>query len=83
MKKYGWWTFQIALTAISIFFAVFGVDLLISAYSLDDPFSFIMTFFAASFMILISLALMTGFIIRMVRVYRYLAVSTGDSRDGE
>ena len=81
MKKYRWWTFQLILTIISIFFAIFGVDLLIGSYSLENPFSFIMTFFAASFMILISLALMTGFIIRMVRVYRYLTVPEGDRRD--
>jgi len=82
MKKYGWWTLQLVLTVISIFFAVFGIDLLIGAYSLNNPFTFIMTFFAASFMILISLALMTGFIIRMVRVYRYLAVFSGDKKNG-
>ncbi|MCF8045747.1 MAG: hypothetical protein K9J83_07785 [Desulfarculaceae bacterium] len=81
MKKYAWWTFQLTFTIISIFFAIFGVDLLIGSYSLDNPFSFIMTFFAASFMILISLALMTSFIIRMVRMYRYLAVSPGDGKD--
>ena len=83
MKKYGWWAFQLVLTAVSIFFAVFGIDLLIGAYSLEDPFSFIMTFFAASFMILISLTLMTSFIIRMVRVYRHLTVSTGENRDSQ
>ncbi|MFO7753438.1 MAG: hypothetical protein R6V41_09995 [Desulfobacteraceae bacterium] len=83
MKKIGWWVFQLSLTCISLFFAIFGVDLLIGSYSLENPFTFIMTFFAASFMILISLALMTGFIIRMVRVYRYLTVSTQDRGDGQ
>lgn len=83
MNKYGWWALQLVLTIISIFFAVFGIDLLIGSYSLDNPFSFIMTFFAASFMILISLALMTSFIIRMVRVYRYLAVSPGEGKDDQ
>ncbi len=70
--KYTWWIFQILGLLVSIFFVVFGTDLLIGAYSLKDPFSFIMTFFAASFIILISLALAISFIIKMARVYKTL-----------
>ncbi len=70
--KYAWWCLQIGLIVICLFFTIFGIDLLIGSYSLNDPFSFIMTFFAASFMILISLTLITGFVIKMVRMYRYL-----------
>lgn len=70
MKYYWWWLIQTALTLISIFFTLFGIDLLIGSYSLKDPFNFIMTFFAASLIILISTTLAAGFIIKMVRVYR-------------
>jgi hypothetical protein len=70
MKYYLWWPFQIAFTLISIFFTLFGIDLLVGSYSLKDPFNFIMTFFAASLMILISITLAAGFISKMVRVYR-------------
>ncbi len=49
---------------------VFGVDLLMASYRLKDPFSFIMTFFAASLIILISIALATGFVIKIIRVYK-------------
>ena len=59
---------------ISTFFLIFGIDLLIASYSLNDPFSFIMTFFAASFVILISLTLMISFIIKMFRVYRRIKI---------
>jgi hypothetical protein len=69
MKPY-WWPLQIVLCLISIFFSVFGVDLLMGAYSLEDPFTFVITFFAASLMILISLTLLAGFVIRMVRALR-------------
>ena len=68
--KYGWWIFQVLLILISAFFLVFGLDLLMAAYELDDPFSFIMTFFAANFILLISLALGLSFVIKMVRVYK-------------
>ena len=70
--KYTWWIFQILMSAVCCFFFVFGIDLLISAYQLKDPFSFIMTFFSSSFIILISLTLFISFIIKMVRVYRQI-----------
>ncbi len=70
--KYGWWLLQILMTFVCGFFFIFGIDLLMSAYSLNDPYSFIMTFFAASFVILISLALFISFIIKMVRVFRQM-----------
>ncbi len=60
------------LLALSCFFLVFGIDLLIGAYSLENPFNFIMTFFAASLVILISTALGISFVIRMVRVHKSL-----------
>ena len=65
-----WWLIQAAMTIVSIFFLIFGIDLLIGAYSLKDPFTFIMTFFAASFIILISLTLAITFVIKMIRVWR-------------
>lgn len=73
--KYLWWTVQVLCLLISFFFFFFGVDLIRGAYGLNDPFSFIMTFFAASFIILISLTLALVFIIKMIRVYRSLKLS--------
>lgn len=73
--KYLWWAVQVLCLLISLFFFVFGVDLIRGAYGLNDPFSFIMTFFAASFIILISLTLALVFIIKMIRLYRHLRPS--------
>ena len=67
-----WWIRQIILVAIAGFYLVFGIQLLVSAYRLNDPTSFIFTFYASNFMILFSGALMVGFIIRMVMTYRRL-----------
>ena len=61
-----WWIRQIFLTLSGCFFLLFGIYLLIAAYSLNNPFWFIMTFFSSNFIILISGALLVGFIIRMV-----------------
>ena len=65
-----WWIRQIVLIVIAGFYLIFGIQLLISAYRLNNPSYFVFTFFASNFMILFSGALMVGFIIRMVTVYR-------------
>ena len=67
-----WWIRQIILILIAGFYLVFGIQLLISAYQLNDPPNFILTFYASNFMILISAALLVGFIYRIVAVYRRL-----------
>ena len=67
-----WWVRQIVLVAIAGFYLVFGVQLLISAYQLNDPTSFIFTFYASNFIILFSGALLIGFVYRLVSAYRRL-----------
>ena len=61
-----WWIRQIVLMVLGCFFLFFGVLLLISAYNLNDPFWFVMTFFSSNLIILISGVLLLGFILRMV-----------------
>jgi Kef-type K+ transport system membrane component KefB len=63
-----WWFGQLLLTGIACFFVIFGISLLVASYRLGDPFSFIMTFFAASLIILISVVMVMGFVMRMRRV---------------
>ena len=63
-----WWLGQLLLTSIACFFVFFGISLLAASYRLGDPFSFIMTFFAASLIILISAVMVLGFVVRMRRV---------------
>ena len=70
MSNLFWWIWQIILISVGAFFLYFGIRLLISAYELNDPFTFLMTFFASNFIILISAALMIGFAYRMIRAYR-------------
>ena len=67
-----WWTRQIVLILVGAFFLYYGIELLIYAYELREPHSFLMTFFASNLIILISAALIFGFIYRMVSVYRQL-----------
>ena len=65
-----WWLGQLLLTGIACFFVFFGITVLVASYDLGDPFSFVMTFFAASLMILISLVMVLGFVLRMRRAIR-------------
>ncbi len=58
------------LTGIACFFVFFGISVLVASYGLGDPFSFIMTFFAANLIILISAVMVIGFVLRMRRVFR-------------
>jgi hypothetical protein len=52
------------------FFLLFGINLLICAYRLEDPFYFIMTFFSSSLIILISLTIIIGLGIRIYQAIR-------------
>jgi len=66
------WVFkQVLLVLMGGFYLYFGIHLLVSAYTLDNPYTFILTFFASNFIILISAALLVGFIYRLVAMWRY------------
>lgn len=68
---------MVTLILVSIFFLIVGVDLLIAAYGLTDPFTFILVFFAASLMILISATLCLGFALKLKRSFNTITKSNG------
>ncbi|NNG00099.1 MAG: hypothetical protein HKM93_12015 [Desulfobacteraceae bacterium] len=76
--RYLWWIGQGLLTAAGCFFIFFGISLLIASYKLDNPFTFIMTFFASNLIILISGALVAGFLFRLRAVYQELGKTDDD-----
>ena len=63
----GHWIKYGALLILSSFFLVFGIHILVASYRLNDPFSFLMTFFASNLIILISGVGVAGFLIRLVQ----------------
>ena len=75
-----WWIRQIILIGIAGFYLVLGIQLLVSAYQLNNPGNFILTFYASNFMILISGALLVGFIYRLVVAYRLSKKAPPQSR---
>lgn len=60
-----WWIRQCLLILAAGFFLFFGISLLIAAYDLNDPYMFIMTFFASNLIILINATLLIGFVYRL------------------
>ena len=73
-----WLIRQVVLILVGAFFLYYGIQLLISSYDLNDPFVFIMTFFAANFIILISATLIFGFTYRIVMAFRQSKESNDD-----
>jgi hypothetical protein len=67
-----WWTRQVVFILVAAFFLSYSIELLIYAYELKEPHTFLMTFFASNLIILISAALIFGFAYRMISVYRQL-----------
>jgi len=70
MSNAFWWIRQIVFILAAVFFAFFGIQVLISAYTVNDPFSFVMIFFASNLIILISLALLVAFCIQAWKVIK-------------
>jgi hypothetical protein len=62
-----WWAKFIFFSALAVFFLEFGIEEMIRAYQLKNPVEFLVSFFSASFIILISGTLLVAFIWRMVR----------------
>ena len=54
MNSWFWWVKNAALTLVSLLFLVLGVETLIASYRLNNPLTFIMGFFSASLIILVS-----------------------------
>ena len=50
-----WWGKMILIALFSLFFLVFGIETLVGAFHLKNPLEFIVYFFSASLMILVSI----------------------------
>lgn len=68
--RYLWWPWQLFLVCLSIFFMLFGIMVLLHAYRLNDPFSFIITFFSSNLIILLSIVMIIAFVFRIIKVLR-------------
>jgi len=69
-KTFPWLVTLVVLALIALFFILFGIDLLFTAYQITEPFSFVMTFFASNLIILISATLLLMFVLKIVATIR-------------
>lgn len=65
-----WWVRWIFFAAVAAFFLIFGIEEMARAYRGKNPGEFLAFFFAASFIILISGAILIGSIFRMIHRLR-------------
>lgn len=65
-----WWLKQSIFILLGCIFLAFGIHMLIAAYYLKDPFSFVMTFFASNLVILISATLLFIFFWQIRRLLK-------------
>lgn len=68
-----WWGKHLAIAALTLFFFVEGISILIGSYGSDNPLVFIMLFFSSSLIIMISAV---GFLYPLLRIYRRLKGET-------
>ena len=66
-----WWTVAAASAILSIFFLFMGISLCRAAYELEHPYQFILTFFSSNLIILISVVILLGVVLRMVGRLRH------------
>ena len=74
-----WWTKHLLIGIFSVFFLMFGIDLLISSYHLSSPHEFIMCFFASNLMIMISAV---GILYPAIRIFARLRTKNVEEDDG-
>lgn len=73
-----WWTKHLLIGVFSVFFLMFGIDLLISTYRLNNPHEFIMGFFASNLIIMISAV---GVLYPAIRIFARLRTKNVDEDD--
>jgi hypothetical protein len=78
MGSWFWWLKILSIGVFSLFFLVFGVEVLIGSYGLKQPQFFIMYFFSGSFITLISLV---GVLYPVFQIYAYLTQSPDARQD--
>lgn len=74
MRSGFWWGKLVLIGLFSLFFLVFGVETLIGSFQLKNPLEFIMYFFSASLMILVSIV---GILYPVFQVHAYLKSGKG------
>lgn len=74
------WGKYLSMVALSGFFLIFGIDLLVASYRFNNPYEFIMCFFAASLIILISAV---GILYPAIRISTLLRTKNANKNESD
>ena len=80
LRQLVWWTLSTASAMLSIFFLLMGIHLCWASFQLDHPHHFILTFFASNLIILISLVILAGVVVRIITRLRQDDPPTAEGR---
>jgi hypothetical protein len=69
MGSWSWWAKILSVGFFSVFFLIFGIEILIGSYGLRNPQIFVMYFFSGSFISLIGLI---GMLYPLFQIYEFL-----------
>ena len=69
MASFFWWGKLVFITIFSLFFLIYGMEALVGSFYLKNPVEFIMHFFSASLIVLISTV---GIIYPAFQIHNYL-----------
>ncbi|UCD70994.1 MAG: hypothetical protein JSW70_08315 [Syntrophobacterales bacterium] len=70
MRPIFWWAYHIFILLICMGFLILGIKMLRGAYGMQSPLNFFIAFFGSSMMILVSGALIVGFLIKIILRWR-------------
>jgi len=70
MRRISWWAFHIFVLLTCTGFLILGIKMLQGAYGMHYPLNFFIAFFGSSMMILVSGALIVGFVIKIILRWR-------------
>jgi len=74
------WVKPAFIGGVSLFFLVFGIEVLVFAYRINNPLEFIMLFFSSNLIILISAV---GLLWPLMQIYRRFRPPTEPAKEGK
>lgn len=75
------WIKNIAVLIISVFFLIIGINTIIGAYGLNNPYEFVVYFFSASLLILVCISGLIYFFVRIFGLKKKMKISDNYDND--
>jgi hypothetical protein len=73
-----WWMIRVLIGLVALLMLFYGIETLIGAFSLKNPLEFIMLFFSASLLVLVSLV---GLLYPVLQIYSRCKAPSKETQD--